>query len=142
MEVTMSSVYRQNGASNLFDNDKTTMAHTKDNTPEIDWINMRLETPQCVNEVIVMGRHDASVNRLNNTVINTTDENSITKKCGKVILEEYISSIIFRVTCKEVRRVANVRVMAPNAPFSINIAELRVCQSGVSCTSKYLKLIL
>ena len=138
----MSSVYRQNVASNLFDNDKTTMAHTNDNTPEIDWINIRLETPQYVNEVIVMGRHDASVNRLNNTVINTTDENSITKECGKVILEEYKASIIFRVTCKEVRRVANVRVMAPNARFSINIAELRVCQSGIFCTSKYLKLIL
>ena len=143
MEVTMSSVYRSQGPSYLFDNDNTTIAHTRDNTPEIDWINIHLHTPQFVGEVLVMGRQETlALNKLNNTVINTTDLSSINKECGKVILEEYISSIIVRVTCKEARRVVNVRVMAPNAAFSINIAELRICRCGLPCTSKYLKLVL
>ena len=143
MEVTMSSVYRSNGPSNLFDNDKTTMAYSNDNTPEIDWINLRLNTPQPVAEVLVMGRHDRSseyfLKRLNNTVIETTDESGITKECGKVILKEYKTSIIVRVACKEVRRVINVKVIAPDTKSSINIAELRICNPSPFSPSKYLK---
>ena len=146
MEVTMSSVYRLKGPSYLFDNDNTTMAHTSDNMLEAGWINLRLNTPQPVAEVLVMGRHDHStkyfLKRLDNTVIETTDESDITKECGKVILKEYKASIIVRVTCKEVRKVVNVKVIASKPEFSINIAELRICNPAPFSQSKYLKLIV
>ena len=127
----MSSIYKLMGPSNLFDNDKTTMAHTLDGSSEKGWINMRLKTPQFVTEVLVMGRHDRVepyfLGKLNNVVITTTDDKNVTKECGKVILKEYKASIVNRVTCKEVRRVVNVRVIASSAINSINIAELRIC---------------
>ena len=143
MEVTMSSVYKGKGPSYLFDNDKTTMAHTDDNTPEIEWINLRLNTPQPVAEVLVMGRHDRSaeyfLKRLDNTVIDTTDDSNITKECGKVILKEYKPSTIVRVACKEVRSVVNVRIIASSPKNSINIAELRICTAVPVIPGKYMK---
>ena len=79
--------------SYLFDNDKTTMAHTVGNMnkPTKGWINMRLKTPEQVIAIIVMNKHDGHINalkRLNNAVINTTDDRNVTKECGKVILKE------------------------------------------------------
>ena len=120
------------GPRGLFDGDRTTMAHTNDSMPEKGWINMHLETPRLVVEVLVMGRHDDNgdgyyLGRLNNTVITTTDDKNVTKECGKVILKEYKASIIVRVSCNEERRVVNIRVIASSPKSSINIAELRVC---------------
>ena len=121
------------------------MAHTRGHNVIKSWINMHLKTPDQVTEVIVMARYDGTIStlkRLNNTVIETTDESNITKECGKVILKEYKPSTIVRVTCKEVRRVVNVTIIASKPAFSINIAELRICQCTFPCRSKHLKLTI
>ena len=128
----MSSVYKDLGVANLFDNNKTTIAHTKGGSRKNERgnINMDLKTPNTVPEVLIMGRdkgYKDSLDRVNNTLINTTDERNVTKECGRVVVEEVKAGIIVRVVCKEMRRVINVRVIASSIESAVNIAELRIC---------------
>ena len=126
----MSSIYRDYGPGNMYDNDNSTMAHTLDHEPG-DTITVDLFTPERIPSVTFMNRDhtdDQLLTRLNNTkvtLINTNDEAIV---CGYTVLVQVVASEIIQVRCQDTSfKTKQILITVDPAKHSLNIAELRLC---------------
>ena len=90
----MSSIYIDKGPENMYDNKKSTMAHTLDNEPG-STITVDLFIPERIHSVIFMNRDHADdqlLTRLNNTKVTlvSTDDEAII--CGYTAVIQVVAS--------------------------------------------------
>ena len=129
-ETKFSSISGDKGPEYMYDNKKSTMAHTSDHELR-DTITVDLLIPKRIHSVIFMNTEATSnryLTRLNNTkvtLINTNDEAII---CGYTVLVQVVASETIKVRCQKTSlQTKQILITIDPSQTSLNIAELRFC---------------
>ena len=126
----MSSIYIDKGPENMYDDKKSTMAHTLDNEPG-STITVDLFIPDRIHSVIFMNRDHADdqlLTQLNNTKVTLVSIDDEAIICGYTAVIQVVASEIIQVRCQDTSfKTKQILITIDPAKHSLNIAELRLC---------------